>query len=114
MKQAAIFDVGGLVRGYNLPARMKGEIEAAAVGNVKKILSKTRISNKGASIKTQERRMYTVCRSFVELREAKYAIESPHSLRDKHVRCLIDLWVSQGQTGTTIENKLSHLRAFCE
>ncbi|TPQ30664.1 integrase domain-containing protein [Cupriavidus pinatubonensis] len=114
MRQAVALDVRGLLARYDLPTRMKAEIEVAVAGNVKKILSQTRISHKNASIKTQERRMYTVCRSFVELRACGFHIESPYSLRHKHLQVLVDHWVSQKQSGGTIENKLSHLKAFCQ
>ncbi|GLC91939.1 hypothetical protein Tamer19_13470 [Cupriavidus sp. TA19] len=114
MRQAIALDVRGLLARYDMPTRMKAEIEVAVAGNVKKILSQTRISHKNASIKTQERRMYTVCRSFVELRGRGFHIESPYSLRHKHVQALVDYWVSQKQSGGTIENKLSHLKAFCQ
>lgn len=114
MRQAIALDVRGLLVRYDMPTRMKAEIEVAVAGNVKKILSQTRISHKNASIKTQERRMYTVCRSFVELRACGFHIESPYSLRHKHMQALVDHWVSKKQSGGTIENKLSHLKAFCQ
>ncbi len=113
MRQSTVLDVRGLLARYDLPTRMKSEIEVAVAGNVKRILSQTRISHKNASLKTQERRMYTVCRSFVELRACGFLIESPHTLRHKHVRALVEHWVSQKQSGGTIENKLSHMKAFC-
>ncbi|NOV27761.1 MULTISPECIES: integrase domain-containing protein [Cupriavidus] len=114
MRQAAVFDIRGLLNRYGLPTRMKAELEQVLVDNLKKILSQTRVSLKSASIKTQERRMYTVCRSLVELRELGFMIESPYSLRHKHVQALVDRWVSGAQSAGTIENKLSHLKAFCQ
>lgn len=75
MRQSAVFDVRGLLARYDLPVRMKAEMEAVLTENLKRILSRTRSSSKSASIKTQERRMYTVCRSFVELREVGFMIE---------------------------------------
>ncbi|MGO4331946.1 integrase domain-containing protein [Cupriavidus sp. 2TAF22] len=114
MRQSTVLDVRGLLARYNLPTRLKAEIEVAVIGNVRKILSQTRISHKNASIKTQERRMYTVCRSFVELHACGFHVESPHSLRHKHVQTLVDYWLSQKQSGGTIENKLSHLKAFSQ
>lgn len=63
---------------------------------------------------TQERRLYTICRSLCEIREAGFKLESPYSLRRKHLECLVRTWVRLGQTGGTIENKLSHLKALCQ
>ncbi|MBY4898670.1 integrase domain-containing protein [Cupriavidus sp. AU9028] len=113
MRQAAVFDVRGMLERYDLPVRMKAELATVLADNLKRILSQTRVSLKSASIKTQERRMYTVCRSLAELREIGLMIESPYSLRHKHLRALVEKWVAAGQGGGTIENKLSHLKAFC-
>lgn len=114
MRQGAVFNVRALLAKYDLPSRMRAELEVALMDNLRKILSQTRVSLKAASLKTQERRMYTICRSIVELREQGFMLESPHSLRHKHVQALVDRWVEEGQTGGTIENKLSHLKAFCQ
>lgn len=114
MRQVAVFDVRGLLGKYDLPIRMRSELERLLSDNLKRILSQTRVSLKSASLKTQERRMYTVCRSLMELREQGFKLESPYSLRHKHVSALVDRWIVAGQTGGTIENKLSHLKAFCQ
>ncbi|WP_066732998.1 helix-turn-helix domain-containing protein [Cupriavidus sp. D384] len=114
MRQMAVFNVRGLLAKYELPTRMRSELEVVLTDNLRKILSQTRVSLKSASLKTQERRMYTVCRSFVELRERGFMLESPYSLRHKHVQALVNRWVEEGQTGGTIENKLSHLKALCQ
>jgi hypothetical protein len=50
-----------------------------------KIPSKTRVSQKTVLVETQERRMDTVCRSFIELRAQDFAVPTPHSLRGKHL-----------------------------
>lgn len=114
MRQSAVFNIRGLLARYDLPTRMKAELETVLADNLKRILSQTRVSLKSASLKTQERRMYTVCRSLVELREKGFMVESPYSLRHKHIQALVDKWVVDRQTGGTIENKLSHLKAFCQ
>lgn len=114
MRQVAAFNVRVLLAKYDLPTRMKSELELVLTDNLKKILSQTRVSLKAASLKTQERRMYTICRSLAELRERGFMLESPYSLRHKHVQALVDRWVEERQSGGTIENKLSHLKAFCQ
>nr|WP_315595581.1 helix-turn-helix domain-containing protein [uncultured Cupriavidus sp.] len=113
MRQGAVFNITELLAKYDLPTRMKAELAAVLAENLRKVLSETRKSLKHSSLKTQERRMYTICRSFVELREQKLMIESPYSLRHKHIQTLVDRWIEEGQTGGTIENKLSHLKALC-
>ena len=114
MKNALRFDVKAMVDRYALPLRLRAEITTVCDGNLDRVLSRTRISNKAASFKTQERRVYTICRSFQELRDLRFKIESAHSLAGKHIAALVEYWVGAEQEGGTIENKLSHLRAFCE
>ncbi|MDR6207945.1 hypothetical protein QF025_006665 [Paraburkholderia graminis] len=38
----------------------------------------------------------------------------PWSLKHKHVAFLVSSWVAAGQTGGTIENKLTYLRALAQ
>lgn len=113
MKYAFRFDVERFVNGYKLPTRLKKELTTLCNGNLSKVLSRTRVSPRGASFKTQERRMYTVCRSFEELRELGFKLETPHALASKHIQALVDHWVADQQMGSTLENKLTNLRAFC-
>nr|WP_322789494.1 integrase domain-containing protein [Paraburkholderia megapolitana] len=67
---------------------------------------------KSLSALTQERRTGALCKAFVELRRGGFEIQSPWSLKEKHVRWLVQHWVSLGQGGGTIENKLTYLRAL--
>lgn len=82
--------------------------------HVSAVHSTTRISTKALSIKTQERRTSAICRAFVELREGGFALASPWNLRSKHVAWLVSKWVGEGQSGGTIENKLTYLRALAD
>jgi len=43
-----------------------------------------------------------------------FKIETPYSLSEKHLEAVVKHWVAQRQTAGTMENKLSHLRAFAE
>lgn len=113
MRNALRFDVERFVNRYKLPIRLKKELTVLCNGNLNKVLSRTRVSPRGASFKTQERRMYTVCRSFEELRELGFQLETPHALASKHIEALVAHWVADEQMGSTIENKLTNLRAFC-
>lgn len=56
--------------------------------------------------------MMGVCKSIEELREGGYALCSPYALKEKHIRYLVKRWIDAGQSGGTIENKLTYLRAF--
>jgi integrase len=109
---SAILNVTAVLKSYRLPADFKGALERLLLDNVNRVHSRTRISTKPLSIKTQEYRMRKLCRSFEELRANGYALQSPHSLKEKHIKALVDLWVKDGQSGGTIENKLTYLRAL--
>ncbi|WP_027803329.1 integrase domain-containing protein [Paraburkholderia dilworthii] len=111
---SAILNVRAVLRGYRLPAEFKGALEKLLLDNVNRVHSRTRISAKPLSIRTQERRTTVICKSFEELRQNGFALQSPHSLKQKHVEYLVKLWVDAKQTGSTVENKLTHLRALCE
>ncbi|WP_345817831.1 integrase domain-containing protein (plasmid) [Paraburkholderia sp. PREW-6R] len=111
---SAILNVRAVLRGYRLPADFTGALERLLLDNVNRVHSKTRISARPLSIRTQERRTTVICKSFEELRQNGFALQSPYSLKQKHIEYLVTFWVDAKQTGSTIENKLTHLRALCE
>lgn len=111
---AAILNVRAVVRGYRLTPTMSADLIGLLDDHVSSVHSKTRISARPLSIKTQEYRVRGICAALVELREGGYALLSPWSLRRKHVEWLVNHWVAAGQSGGTIENKLTYLRALCE
>ncbi|MGF7191866.1 integrase [Robbsia andropogonis] len=114
MKNSLKLDVNAMVERYSLPTRLKAELAVVCAAQVSEVLSRTRVSPKVTSYKTQERRMYTVCRTFAELRTLGFAVESAHALSAKHLTALVAYWIGEGQSGGTIENKLSHLRAYAK
>lgn len=97
---------------YKLPDRMKRELSILVRGNLSKVLSQTRVSLKRSSIKTQERRMYSIFRTMEEIREIGYKIESPYSVTGKHMDAVVKRWVKEGQSIGTIQTKLSHLKSM--
>jgi integrase len=109
---SAILNVLAILKSYRFPPDFRGALERLFLDNVNRVQSRTRISAKPLSIKTQEYRMRKLCRSFEELRENGYALQSPYSLKGKHIQALVDLWVKDGQSGGTIENKLTYFRAL--
>jgi integrase len=111
---SAILNVSAILKSYRFPPDFRGVFERLFLDNVNRVHSRTRISEKPLSIKTQEYRMRKLCRSFEELRENGYALQSPYSLKSKHIQALVDLWVKDGQSGGTIENKLTYFRALAE
>jgi integrase len=103
-----------LVERYGLPRRMKDELKIVLEGNLSKIFSRTRMSQKNAGLKTQKRRLYTVFKTLKEVRAAGYKVESPYNLSGKHLEVIVRRWADAGQTAGTMETKLAHLGAFCE
>ncbi|MDH2915300.1 MAG: integrase domain-containing protein [Gallionella sp.] len=63
---------------------------------------------------TQERRMQTVLGFFSDLMFLRYRIESVHSLSQKHLVAVFNFLEEQGQSPSTIQNKISVMRVFCE
>ncbi|MGF6265369.1 integrase [Paraburkholderia youngii] len=112
---SAILNVRAVLRDYWLPADFKAALEQLFLENVNRVHSHTRVSAKPLSIKTQKYRTMAICKSFEELRRnGGFALQSPYSLKHKHVEFLVKFWVDAKQTGGTIENKLTYLRALCE
>jgi integrase len=111
---AAILDVRAVLRDYRLPEDFKAALEELFRANVARVHSRTRVSAKPLSIKTQTYRTQQICRSFEELRQNGYALQSPYSLKQKHLQALVDLWIKAQLSGGTIENKLTYLRALAD
>lgn len=111
---SAILNVRAVLRDYPLRPDFRAVLENLFLENVEKVHSRTRISAKPLSIKTQMYRTQQICRSFGELRKNGYALQSPYALKQKHVKFLVDLWIKSGLSGGTIENKLTYLRALAD
>lgn len=111
---SAILNVRAVLREYRLPADFKGALEELLLANVNRVHSRTRVSVKPLSIKTQKLRTMALCKSFEELRQNGYALQTPYALKQKHVRFLVEYWVKLKQGGGSIENKLTYLRALSE
>ena len=109
---AAILNVRAVVRGYQLTPTVTDALIRLLDEHVSAVHSRTRISAKPLSIKTQEYRVRAICGALVELRGGGFALASPWNLRRKHVEWLVRRWVDAKQSGGTIENKLTYLRAL--
>ncbi|PCE30280.1 integrase domain-containing protein [Burkholderia ubonensis] len=111
---AAILNVRAVVGRYRLSPELRDALLVLFDQHVAEIHSTTRISKRALSIKTQEYRATAICKAFVELREGGFALQTPWSLKTKHVEYLVDRWVMDEQSGGTIENKLTYLRALAQ
>ncbi|MEM5440511.1 integrase domain-containing protein [Paraburkholderia diazotrophica] len=111
---AAILNVRAIVNGYGFGPEFRDALLRLFDENVSRVHSTTRISNRPLSIKTQEYRAAKLCKAFKELREGGFALQTPWSLKEKHVKFLVGAWIKAGQSGGTIENKLTYLRALAQ
>ncbi|EDT38895.1 integrase domain-containing protein [Burkholderia ambifaria] len=111
---AAILNVRAVVGRYRLSPEFRDALLVLFDQHVAEIHSTTRISKRALSIKTQEYRATAICKAFVELREGGFALQTPWSLKTKHVEYLVDRWAKDQQSGGTIENKLTYLRALAQ
>ncbi|WP_334033617.1 helix-turn-helix domain-containing protein [Burkholderia gladioli] len=111
---AAILNVRAIVGRYRLSPELRDALLVLFSEHVAEIHSTTRISMRALSIKTQEYRAMAICKAFVELREGGFALQTPWSLKAKHIEYLVERWVEDKQSGGTIENKLTYMRALAQ
>lgn len=111
---AAILNVRAIVGRYRLSPELRDALLVLFSEHVAEIHSTTRISMRALSIKTQEYRAMAICKAFVELREGGFALQTPWSLKAKHIKYLVERWVEDKQSGGTIENKLTYMRALAQ
>lgn len=69
--------------------------------------------DKKVGYKTQEKRDIVVRGFFKELFKLGFKIESVHNIREKHLRAVFEQLEEDGQSPSTIQNKISIMRTFC-
>jgi len=74
--------------------------------------SRTSDQGKAASHQTHNKRTQVLFASFRELRELGYKLDDPANLKPKHIEALVKLWEKEGQSPSTIQNKISVFRIF--
>lgn len=95
---------------YRIPKRCNNEIEMVLQEN----RDKAALKKKKVGAGTQEKRETIVKGFFSDLFYLKYKIESIHSLKQKHLVAVFNFLEEQGQSPSTIQNKISVMRVFCE
>ena len=63
---------------------------------------------------TQEKRKQVILGFFSDLLYLGYKIQTPSAISQKHLVAVFNLLESQGQSPSTIQNKISTMRIFCE
>lgn len=69
--------------------------------------------DKKVGYETQEKRKTVVLGFFSDLFKLKYKIESVHNLRQKHLVAVFNYLEKMNQSPSTIQNKISIMRLFC-
>jgi integrase len=110
----AVLNVRAIVNSYGFGPEFRDALLNLFDANVARVHSTTRVSGRALSIKTQEYRVAKLCKAFRELLDGGFFLRAPWSLKHKHVTFLVSSWIAAGQTGGTIENKLTYLRALAE
>ncbi|GCB06728.1 phage integrase N-terminal domain-containing protein [Ralstonia sp. SET104] len=65
-----------------------------------------------ASDGTQEARANILYLGFEELKLLGYRFDTIHSFRQKHMRALVNKWLDEGKSASTIQNRLTTFRVF--
>lgn len=93
-----------------LPKKLKNELHLV----FKEHRDKAAHKDKKVGTGTQDKRETVIYGFFAELLRLKFRIESIHSLKQKHLEAVFKFLESQGQAPSTIQNKISIMRVFCE
>lgn len=96
-----------------LSKRFQDELDRILNQHNGKVHSITKSIPRDCSPKTRLERRSNLRRCFAELYELGFRLESPTSLRQKHVHALAGHWKAKGLSGKTIHGLFSNLREFC-
>lgn len=77
--------------------------------------NKTRhaVKDKTVSTRTMEHRHDVLFQSFRELRSLGYKLDNPGNFREKHFTALLDYWIENKLSASTIQGKTSVFRVYC-
>ncbi|MDH2916073.1 MAG: integrase domain-containing protein [Gallionella sp.] len=95
---------------HRIPGNCHNEIELALQKNKDQAAHKDKKVGQG----TQDKRRTVIRGFFSDLFHLGYKIESVHNLKEKHLIAVFNFLEEQGQSPSTIQNKISIMRVFCE
>ncbi len=93
-----------------LPKKLKHEIELVLQDHRDKAAHKEKTVGQG----TQDKRATVINGFFSDLFQLGYKIDSIHNLREKHLVAVFNFLEDEKQSPSTIQNKISIMRVFCE
>ena len=96
--------------GQRIPKRCANEIELVLQEYQDKAAKKQKKVGQG----TQDKRATVINGFFSDLFSLGYKVESIHNLKEKHLIAVFNFLEGKGQSPSTIQNKISIMRVFCE
>jgi hypothetical protein len=84
------------------------------MSNLRYQLQGLMVRNKDGSFGTQQARRDILVMLASQLKEGGYKLESPHSLKPKHIYYLVKRWQSEQLSAGTIKNRMTHIRWWAE
>lgn len=93
-----------------LTKKLSEQIESYLIENI----GKSKSGKKKVSPKTNAKRKSVVKNFFIVLFQLGYKIDDVNNLREKHLIAVFNYLENQGQKSTTLVNKISIMRIFCE
>lgn len=95
---------------HSLPKKIRNEIYTILSQHWKDAARKDKQVGSGTMMK----RRSVILGFYRDLFHLKYKIESVHNLKQKHLIAVFNFLEDQGQSPSTIQNKISIMRVFCE
>lgn len=84
------------------------------MSNLRYQLQGLMLRNKDGSFSTQQARKDILLMLSSQLKEGGYKLDTPHSLKPKHVEYLVNRWQSEKLSAGTIKNRMTHIRWWAE
>ena len=109
----------GRIGGHNAPYKsgshsIKPKLRYELVEIMREHITKGAKKNKVIGSRAVELRKQVILNFFSDLAYLGYKIESIHNLKQKHLVAVFRFLESQGQSSSTLQNKISTMRIFCE
>lgn len=89
---------------------VQNEIKVILAANVDKAIYR----DKKVGFGTQEKRRDVINGFFSDLFYLRFKVESVHNLKQKHLTAVFNFLEEQGQSASTLQQKISTMRTFCE
>ncbi len=93
-----------------IPKKLNNEIEVLLQKHKDLAAHKDKKVGQG----TQDKRRTVIKGFFADMWHLKFKVESVHNLKEKHLHAVFRFLEAEGQSPSTLQNKISIMRVFCE